>query len=76
MKILVLEKNGYIVGSSVQWGKNYTKYQIDSISVRDASWRYKDFTEYEVLIYATGTAHKKRNRSLWKNVSMVIVVWQ
>ncbi|RFU62722.1 NAD-dependent epimerase/dehydratase family protein [Bacillus sp. V59.32b] len=57
-KILITGKNSYVGMSLKKWLKNYPdRYLIDSISLRDNSWREKDFSEYDVIFHVAGIAH-------------------
>ncbi|MTH54505.1 NAD-dependent epimerase/dehydratase family protein [Bacillus mangrovi] len=57
-KILITGKNSYVGTSLEKWLGNYPdRYLIDSISLRDDSWKEKDFSEYDVVVHVAGIAH-------------------
>jgi UDP-glucose 4-epimerase len=57
-KILITGKNSYVGTSLERWLENYPdRYSIDSISLRNDSWREKDFSEYDVVFHVAGIAH-------------------
>lgn len=62
-KILITGKNSYVGQSLEKWLKNYPgKYMIDSISVRDDSWKKRDFSCYDVVVHVAGIAHIKETK--------------
>jgi nucleoside-diphosphate-sugar epimerase len=57
-KILITGKNSYVGNSLEKWLRNYTdRYTVDSISLRDDSWREKDFSKYDHVFHVAGIAH-------------------
>ena len=57
-KVLITGKNSYVGNSLVKWLKNYPeRYSIDLISLRDDSWKEKDFSKYDVVFHVAGIAH-------------------
>ncbi len=57
-KILITGKNSYVGKSLEKWLRNYPdRYFIDSISLRDDSWKKKDFSNYDVVFHVAGIAH-------------------
>ena len=59
-KILITGVSSYI-GSSFraylqQWPE---KYQVDAISLRDSSWKQKDFSVYDTVLHAAGIVHQR-----------------
>jgi nucleoside-diphosphate-sugar epimerase len=57
-KILITGTNSYVGKSLEKWLVNYPdRYSIDSISLRDDSWKEKDFSEYDVVFHVAGIAH-------------------
>ena len=62
-KILITGKNSYVGRSLEKWLGNYpNRYSIDSISLRNDSWKEKDFSEYDVLFHVAGIAHIKETK--------------
>lgn len=72
-KILVTGKNSYIGKNLESWLGNYSdKYIVDSISLRDDSWKTKEFSKYDVVFHVAGIAHikeKSNNQDLYYNVN-------
>jgi nucleoside-diphosphate-sugar epimerase len=57
-KVLITGMNSYIGTSLEKWLRNFPdKYSIDSISLRDDSWKDKDFSQYDVVFHVAGIAH-------------------
>lgn len=57
-KILITGTNSYIGTSLEKWlTKESNKYYIDKISLRDDSWKKKDFSEFDVVFHVAGIAH-------------------
>jgi nucleoside-diphosphate-sugar epimerase len=62
-QILITGKNSYVGTSLKKWLGNYPdKYSIDSISLRDDSWKEKVFSEYDVVFHVAGIAHIKETK--------------
>jgi nucleoside-diphosphate-sugar epimerase len=72
-KILITGKNSYVGKSLEKWLKKYPhRYSLDSISLRDDSWRDKSFSGYDVVFHVAGIAHikeTKENASLYYKVN-------
>ena len=59
-KILITGKNSYVGKSLERWLEKYSdKYSIDCISLRDDSWKEKDFSKYDVVFHVAAVVHKK-----------------
>lgn len=57
-KILITGKNSYVGNSLQKWLDDYPDgYLIDLISLRDNSWKEKDFSEYDAVLHVAGIAH-------------------
>ena len=57
-RILITGANSYIGTSVERWLGNYPdKYYIDTIDMKDASWKDKDFSEFDVVFHVAGIAH-------------------
>lgn len=71
--ILITGKNSYIGSRFEEWLAKYPdKYKVDAISLRDESWKEKDFSEYDVVYHVAGIAHRKEtkeNRELYYAVN-------
>jgi nucleoside-diphosphate-sugar epimerase len=62
-KILITGKNSYVGTSLEKWlGKHPDRYSIDSISLRNNSWKDKDFSDYDVVFHVAGIAHIKETK--------------
>lgn len=61
-KILITGVNSYIGNSLAKWLEiDQEKYDIDLISLKDESWRDKDFSIYDVIVHVAGIAHVSRD---------------
>ncbi|UTR12128.1 NAD-dependent epimerase/dehydratase family protein [Evansella sp. LMS18] len=57
-KILVTGANSYVGTSFIKWLSQYPeKYSIDTISLRDESWKQRSFKGYDVVLHTVGIAH-------------------
>ena len=57
-KILITGTNSYIGISFQKWvAQSPERYSVDTISLRDISWKEKSFSGYDVLIHLAGIAH-------------------
>ncbi|GIN58828.1 UDP-glucose 4-epimerase [Lederbergia ruris] len=57
-KILITGKNSYVGNSFEKWVANQSdKYSIEKMSMRDDSWRNKDFSSFDVILHVAGIAH-------------------
>jgi nucleoside-diphosphate-sugar epimerase len=72
-KILITGKNSYVGISLKEWlGKIPDRYAVDMISLRNDSWKEKDFSEYDVVFHVAGVAHIKEtsdNQELYYRVN-------
>jgi len=72
-KILITGKSSYIGTSLEKWlMKEPDKYQVDTIDMKDGSWKEQDFTGYDVVFHVAGIVHvkeTKKNRSLYYGVN-------
>ena len=59
-KVLITGKNSYIGNALEKWlAKEPESYQVESIDMKDGSWKEKDFSPYEVVFHVAGIAHIK-----------------
>lgn len=57
-RILITGKNSYIGTSLENWLKREpNKYIVDTLDMRDKSWKEKDFSIYDVVFHVAGIAH-------------------
>ncbi|MED3623921.1 NAD-dependent epimerase/dehydratase family protein [Neobacillus thermocopriae] len=62
-KVLITGKNSYVGTRLMTWLGNFPdRYSIDSISLRDDSWKDKDFSGYDVVVHVAGIAHIKETK--------------
>ena len=61
-KILITGKNSYIGESVEKWlMKEPDNYQVDTIDMKDGSWKEQDFSIYDVVFHVAGIAHVSSN---------------
>lgn len=64
-KILITGKNSYVGKSLERWLKNYPgRYLIDSISLKDDSWKGQDFSKYDVVFHVAAVVHKEEKAEM------------
>jgi nucleoside-diphosphate-sugar epimerase len=57
-KVLITGKDSYIGISLEQWlMKEPDDYQVDTVDMKDESWKEKDFSEYDIVFHVAGIAH-------------------
>lgn len=71
--ILITGKNSYIGTSLENWlMREPDKYKVDTVDLKDGSWKEKDFSEYDVVYHVAGIAHIKEtsdNKDLYYEVN-------
>jgi UDP-glucose 4-epimerase len=56
--ILITGKNSYIGTSLENWlMREPDKYKVDTVDMKDGSWKEKDFSIYDVVFHVAGIAH-------------------
>lgn len=56
--ILITGKNSYIGTSIENWlMREPDKYKVDTVDMKDGSWKAKDFSHYDVVFHVAGIAH-------------------
>lgn len=56
--ILITGVNSYVGNSFQKWVSQWPdKYNVDFISLRDNSWKEKDFSNYDSILHVAGIAH-------------------
>lgn len=72
-RILITGKNSYIGTSFENWLRRKSeKYKLDTVDMRDCSWKEKDFSKYDVIFHVAGIAHvkeTKKNQHLYYKVN-------
>jgi len=72
-KILITGANSYIGTSFEKWLAQWPgKYSVDTVDMRDDSWKAQDFSPYDVVFHVAGIAHikeTKANRGLYYKVN-------
>lgn len=63
MKVLILGHNSYICNRFSEYAKKYN-FEINSISVRDNSWKSSDFSPYDSVLCPIGIAHVSADPSM------------
>jgi len=69
-KILITGKGSYIGTSVEKWLSG--NYIVDTVDMKDNSWRKKDFSQYDVVFHVAGIAHikeSKKNRDIYFEVN-------
>ncbi|MCM2590888.1 NAD-dependent epimerase/dehydratase family protein [Rossellomorea marisflavi] len=62
-KILITGKNSYVGTSFLNWMENFPdRYNINSLSLRNDSWKKDDFFIYDVVVHVAGLAHIKETK--------------
>ena len=57
-RVLITGKNSYIGISLENWlMREPDKYKVDTIDMKDRSWKEKDFSQYDVVFHVAGIAH-------------------
>src|SRR5690625_4604129 len=60
--ILITGVNSYVGNSLADWlAKWPQKYHVEKISLRDTSWKEKDFSSYDVVVHVAGIAHVSKD---------------
>lgn len=72
-KILITGANSYIGMSVEKWlMKEPSEYQVDTVDMKDSSWKKEDFSGYDVVFHVAGIAHikeAKENQDLYYKVN-------
>lgn len=71
--ILIAGETSYIGKSLKNWlGKEASIYIVDAISLKDESWKDKDFNKYDAVVFTVGIAHRKEteeNKDLYYKIN-------
>ncbi len=72
-RVLMTGKNSYIGTSLENWlMREPDKYKVDTVDMKDGSWKEKDFSQYDVVFHVAGIAHIKEtsdNQDLYYKVN-------
>ncbi len=72
-KILITGANSYIGTSLEKWlGKYPDQYKVDTVDMKDGSWKEKDFSQYDAVFHVAGIVHikeTKENQDLYYKVN-------
>jgi len=64
-KVLITGANSYIGTSFERWVSQYPdRYKVDTVDMKDGSWRDKDFSYYDVVFHVAGIAHVSSDPTL------------
>lgn len=56
--VLITGKNSYIGTSLESWlMREPDQYKVDTVDMKDGSWKEKDFSQYDVVFHVAGIAH-------------------
>lgn len=71
--ILITGKNSYIGTSLENWlMREPNQYKVDTVDMKDGSWKEKDFSQYDVVFHVAGIAHMKEtsnNKDIYYKVN-------
>ncbi|NBG89623.1 NAD-dependent epimerase/dehydratase family protein [Isachenkonia alkalipeptolytica] len=71
--ILITGKNSYIGTSLENWlMREPDKYKVDTVDMKDGTWKEMDFSSYDVVFHVAGIAHIKEtsdNQDLYYKVN-------
>jgi nucleoside-diphosphate-sugar epimerase len=72
-RILITGANSYIGTSVENWlAKEPDKYKVNTVDMKDDSWKNKDFSKFDVVFHVAGIAHikeTKENKPLYYKVN-------
>ncbi len=58
--VLITGKNSYIGTSLENWlMREPDKYKVDTVDMKDESWKEKDFSKYDVVFHVAAVVHQK-----------------
>ena len=64
-RVLITGKNSYIGTSLENWlNREPNKYRVDTIDMKNESWKDEDFSKYDVVFHVAGIAHVSTNPNL------------
>lgn len=77
-RVLITGENSYVGTHVEEWLKKYPNdFVVNTITVRDDSWKNTDFSKYDVVYHVAGIAHvdaKKSMESLYRRVNTDLTI--
>lgn len=62
-RVLITGVNSYVGNCLATWLAKYPdEYVVEKISLRDGSWKAKDFSGFDVVVHVAGIAHQKETK--------------
>ncbi|MGN7763275.1 NAD-dependent epimerase/dehydratase family protein [Paenibacillus sp. 22594] len=78
MRVLITGSNGYIGRKLKEWLRQWPdSYEIETIDLREESWRDRDFSLCNVIIHLAAVVHKKESpemKELYKRVNVELTL--
>jgi UDP-glucose 4-epimerase len=64
-RVLITGKNSYVGTNVEKWlMKEPNKYYVETISLRDPSWKDFDFSKFDIVFHVAGIAHVSKKKSM------------
>jgi UDP-glucose 4-epimerase len=64
-RVLITGKNSYVGTNVEKWlMKEPDKFYVETISLRDPSWKDFDFSKFDVVLHVAGIAHVSQKKSM------------
>ncbi|WP_339180179.1 NAD-dependent epimerase/dehydratase family protein [Oceanobacillus sp. FSL W7-1293] len=60
--VLITGENSYVGNSFAAWVNEDPKISIEKMSLRDGTWRERDFSEFDAVLHVAGIAHQKETK--------------
>lgn len=76
-KILITGADSYIGTSFEKYMQQFEEYTVDTVDMREETWRDKDFSVYDAVFHVAGIAHIKEtteNASLYYKVNRDLAI--
>ncbi|MFD1385934.1 NAD-dependent epimerase/dehydratase family protein [Oceanobacillus oncorhynchi subsp. oncorhynchi] len=76
-KVLITGENSYVGNSFAEWVKDDSEIYVEKLSLRDGTWRNKNFSKFDVVLHVAGIAHQKEtkeNEQLYYQVNRDITI--
>ncbi|ANW97644.1 hypothetical protein CSTERTH_00650 [Thermoclostridium stercorarium subsp. thermolacticum DSM 2910] len=63
--VLITGSNSFIGTNFEKWLKKYPdKYNVETIDMKNKTWKDKDFSRFDVVFHVAGIAHVSSNHKL------------